>query len=550
MNLHTTTLRIRTLLVYLIAAPVFGLYAVWVHLGFMFKRFARLQPVGYPTAVLNSNHHPEQDQNNDHNPQAPRGGDQGSGHNLGHNLGHNSGHEGEATHDEHSQEPTKPRPVPPGPPDLDELWRDFNRKIGKLFGQKSSGGSQSGPSNAESPHTHSPGQEPPNNQFGIPGLENPKAVASALGIIILLIWLGTGFFIVQEGQQAVITQFGGYHSTVGAGINWRLPYPLQRHEIVYVTQIRSIDIGRDAVMKATGLRESAMLTQDENIVEIKFAVQYRLTDARAYLFESKNPTDAVSQAAETAVREVVGKMRMDSALSEERDQIAPRVRAIMQTILDSYKVGIEVVAINLQQGGVRPPEQVQSAFDDVLKAGQERERAKNEAEAYANDVVPRAVGSASRLKQESDAYKARIVAQAEGDAQRFKSLLTEYQKAPQVTRDRLYIDTMQQIYTNVSKVMIDSHQGSNLLYLPLDKIMQLSAQGATQPSGAGVAGGGSGVSGGSGSSAGSGAANSSNAASNNSSAQTFGGNEIGEAGNRGSSDLRGRDAHIRDRDVR
>ena len=229
-------------------------------------------------------------------------------------------------------------------------------------------------------------------------------------------------------------------------------------------------------MKATGLRESAMLTEDENIVEIKFAVQYRLTDARAYLFESKNPTDAVSQAAETAVREVVGKMRMDSALSEERDQIAPRVRAIMQNILDSYKVGIEVVAINLQQGGVRPPEQVQAAFDDVLKAGQERERAKNEAEAYANDVVPRAVGSASRLKQEADAYKARIVAQAEGDAQRFKSLLSEYQKAPQVTRDRLYIDTMKEIYTNVTKVMIDAKQGSNLLYLPLEKIMQMSAQ--------------------------------------------------------------------------
>jgi membrane protease subunit HflK len=217
-----------------------------------------------------------------------------------------------------------------------------------------------------------------------------------------------------------------------------------------------------------------MLTEDENIVEIKFAVQYRLSDARAFLFESKNPAEAVVQAAETAVREVVGKMKMDSALSEERDQIAPRVRAIMQKILDSYKVGIEVVGINLQQGGVRPPEQVQAAFDDVLKAGQERERAKNEAQAYANDVIPRAVGSASRLKEESDAYKARIVAQAQGDAQRFKSVLAEYQKAPQVTRDRMYLDTMQQIYSNVTKVVVDSKQGSNLLYLPLDKIMQMT----------------------------------------------------------------------------
>jgi membrane protease subunit HflK len=194
------------------------------------------------------------------------------------------------------------------------------------------------------------------------------------------------------------------------------------------------------------------------------------------LFESKNPADAVVQAAETAVREVVGKMKMDSALSEERDQIAPRVRAKMQSILDRYKVGIEVVGINLQQGGVRPPEQVQAAFDDVLKAGQERERAKNEAQAYANDVIPRAVGAASRLKEEADAYKARIVAQAQGDSQRFRSVLTEYQKAPQVTRDRMYIDAMQEIYGNVTKIMIDSKQGSNLLYLPLDKLIQMTGQ--------------------------------------------------------------------------
>jgi membrane protease subunit HflK len=306
-----------------------------------------------------------------------------------------------------------------------------------------------------------------------------KSAGIGLGLVagvVILIWLGTGFFIVQEGQQAVITQFGRYKSTAGAGFNWRLPYPVQRHELIFVTQIRSVDVGRDTIIKATGLRESAMLTEDENIVEIKFAVQYRLSDARAYLFESKNPGEAVVQAAETAVREVVGKMRMDSALSEERDQIGPRVRALMQKILDRYKVGIEVVGINLQQGGVRPPEQVQAAFDDVLKAGQERERAKNDAQAYANDVVPRAVGSASRLKEEADAYKSRVVSQAQGDAQRFRSVLTEYQKAPQVTRDRMYIDTMQQIYANATKVLIDSKQGSNLLYLPLDKIMQMSSQ--------------------------------------------------------------------------
>ena len=345
------------------------------------------------------------------------------------------------------------------PPDLDELWRDLNRKLAGLFGGKNNGG-----------------RVPPGGDGDFqPDMKNAGVGVGVIAAIAVLIWLGTGFFIVQEGQQAVITQFGKYKTSVGAGFNWRLPYPIQRHELVFVTQIRSADVGRDSVIKSTGLRESAMLTEDENIVEIKFAVQYRLNDARAWLFESKNPADAVVQAAETAVREVVGKMRMDTALAEERDQIAPRVRVLMQTILDRYKVGVEVVGINLQQGGVRPPEQVQSAFDDVLKAGQERERAKNEAQAYANDVIPRAVGSASRLKEEADAYKARIVAQAQGDAQRFSAVLTEYQKAPQVTRDRMYLESMQQIYSSVTKVMVDSRQGSNLLYLPLDKLLQTGA---------------------------------------------------------------------------
>ena len=366
-----------------------------------------------------------------------------------------------------------------GPPDLDELWRDFNRKLGGLFG----GNKNTGRSN------NNGGGGNNNSGGGSGGGYQPDMKTAGIGVgliaaVAVLIWLGTGFFIVQEGQQAVITQFGKYRTSVGAGFNWRMPYPIQRHELIFVTQIRSVDVGRDTVIKATGLRESAMLTEDENIVEIKFAVQYRLSDARAFLFESKSPSEAVVQAAETAVREVVGKMKMDSALSEERDQIAPRVRTLMQKILDRYKVGIEVVGINLQQGGVRPPEQVQSAFDDVLKAGQERERAKNEAQAYANDVVPRAVGSASRLKEEADAYKARIVAQAQGDAQRFKSVLAEYQKAPQVTRDRLYLDSMQQIYSNVTKVLVDSKQGSNLLYLPLDKVMQAAGQGSANESNA------------------------------------------------------------------
>ncbi len=380
--------------------------------------------------------------------------------------------------------PAPPPPAPPrnrgqgpnqGPPDLDELWRDFNRKLGGLFG----GGRGRPPAGNGGGGGNGGGR---NFQ---PDMKNAGVGVGVILGAAVLIWLGTGFFIVQEGQQAVITQFGKYKSTVGAGFNWRLPYPIQRHELVFVTQIRSVDVGRDSIIKSTGLRESAMLTQDENIVEIKFAVQYRLNDARQYLFESRDPQSAVVQAAESSVREVVGAMKMDSALADERDQIAPRVRKLMQSILDRYEVGIEVVGINLQQGGVRPPEQVQAAFDDVLKAGQERERAKNDAQAYANDVIPRAVGSASRLKEEAEAYKARIVAQAQGDAQRFSSVLAEYQRAPQVTRDRMYLDTMQQVYANATKVMIDSKQGSNLLYLPLDKLLQSQGQSPAQ-SGASV----------------------------------------------------------------
>ena len=358
------------------------------------------------------------------------------------------------------EQPPRPRPSSSQegqPPDLDELWRDLNRKLSGLFGGKPGGGR---------------GLPPGRNGGGQPAEPfNPGKGVFLIAGVAVLIWLGTGFFIVQEGQQAVITQFGKYKSTVGAGFNWRLPYPVQKHELVYVSQIRSADVGSDNIVRSTGLRESAMLTEDENIVEIKFAVQYRLSDARAWLFESRSPSEAVVQVAESAVREVVGKMKMDTALAEERDQIAPRVRDLMQTILDRYKVGVEVVGINLQQGGVRPPEQVQASFDDVLKAGQERERAKNEAQAYANDVVPRATGSAARLGEEAQAYKSKIVAQAQGDAGRFSSLYSEYQKAPQVTRDRLYLDTMQQIYSNVTKVLVESRQGSNLLYLPLDKIM-------------------------------------------------------------------------------
>jgi membrane protease subunit HflK len=343
-----------------------------------------------------------------------------------------------------------------GPPDLDELWRDFNRKLSGLFGGKRS-----------APRGNGAGDGGPNFQ---PDMKSTGVGVALVVGAVLLIWLGSGFFIVQEGQQSVITSFGRYSHTVDAGFNWRFPYPFQANETVPVTQLRSVEIGRWSTVQATGLRDSSMLTQDENIVDIRFTVQYRLKDARAYLFENRNPDQAVVQAAESAVREIVGRSNMDSVLYEQRDAIANDLVKLIQAQLDRLKAGILIANVNVQN--VQPPEQVQASFDDAFKATADRERLKNEGQAYANDVIPKAQGTASRLKEESEGYRARVVAQAEGDAGRFNSVLTEYQKAPTVTRDRLYIDTMQQIYSNVSKVLVDVRNGATLLYLPLDKLLQ------------------------------------------------------------------------------
>ncbi len=354
-----------------------------------------------------------------------------------------------------------------GPPDLDELWRDFNRKLSGMFGGSKGGGGQGG------------GQGNGGGNFQ-PDMKSAGIGAGLIGAVVVLGWLGSGFFIVQEGEQAVITSFGKYSKTVDAGFQWRLPYPFQANETVAVTQLRSVEVGRNAVVPATGLRDSSMLTQDENIVDIRFTVQYRLKDARDYLFENRSPGEAVVQAAESAVREIVGKSVMDSVLYEQRDAIATELMKSVQAQMDRLKAGVLISNINVQS--VQAPEQVQASFDDAVKAGADRERLKNEGQAYANDVIPKAQGTAARLREESEAYKARVVAQAEGDAQRFKSVLAEYQKAPAVTRDRLYIDTMQQVYSNVSKVMVDSRNGSNLLYLPLDKLIQQTSSGTVTAS--------------------------------------------------------------------
>ena len=358
-----------------------------------------------------------------------------------------------------------------GPPDLDELWRDFNRKLSGLFGGKGGGGG---------------GRRDDRGGAGGPGGGNFQPDMKSAGIgagliagVAALIWLGSGFYIVQEGQQAVVTTFGKYSQTKDAGFQWRLPYPVQAHETVAVTQLQSVEVGRTGVVAATGLRDSSMLTQDENIVDIRFTVQYRRTDARAYLFENNRPDEAVIMAAETAVREIVGKSNVDSVLYEQRDAIAADLVRSIQAQLDRLKAGITVANVNMQS--VQVPEQVQAAFNDAVKATADRDRFKNEGQAYASDVIPKARGTASRLLEEAEGYRSRVVAQSEGDAQRFRSVLAEYQKAPAVTRDRLYLETMQQVYSNVSKVMVDSRSGSNLLYLPLDRLLQQAGAPAAAP---------------------------------------------------------------------
>lgn len=350
-----------------------------------------------------------------------------------------------------------------GPPDLDELWRDFNRKLGGLFGR---GGKQ----------PPEPREDGPSFQ---PDMKNAGVGVGLIGFVVLVIWAGSGFFIVQEGQQSIITTFGRYSSTVDAGFQWRFPYPFQAHDTVAVTQLRSIDVGRSNIGQTTGLRDSSMLTQDENIIDIRFTVQYRLKDAKDYLFENRDPDKAVEQASESAVREIVGRSKVDSVLYEQRDAIAADLVKSIQAQLDRLKAGVLIVNVNVQN--VQVPEQVQAAFNDAVKAGADRDRFKNEGQAYASDVIPKARGTAARLKEEAEGYRQRVIAQAEGDAQRFRSVLTEYQKAPVVTRDRMYIDTMQQVYSNVSKVLIDSRNGTNLLNLPLDKLLQQGAATVATP---------------------------------------------------------------------
>ena len=339
-----------------------------------------------------------------------------------------------------------------GPPDLDQLWRDFNQRLNRLFGNK--GGGRGG-----------------DGGFG----SEMKGAGIGVGLIVaivLFLWLISGFFIVQEGQTAVVLTFGKYSHMAPAGFNWRWPYPIQSHEIVNVSQVRTVEVGYRSNVRNKQAREALMLTDDENIIDIQFAVQYKLKNASDWIFNNRDQEEMVRQVAETAIREIVGRSKMDFVLYEGREKVALDVSQLMQQIVDRYKSGVQVTNVTMQ--GVQPPEQVQAAFDDAVKAGQDRERLKNEGQAYANDVIPKARGAASRLLQEAEAYRARVVANAQGDAARFKQVLVEYQKAPAVTRERMYLETMQQIFTNTTKLLVDAKGSGNLLYLPLDKLIAQS----------------------------------------------------------------------------
>lgn len=290
-----------------------------------------------------------------------------------------------------------------------------------------------------------------------------------IGFIVVLIWLASGAYIVQEGQVGVVTTFGRLSHTTGAGFNWRWPAPIQAHETVNVSQVRTAEIGYRDNVRNKQPAEALMLTDDENIIDIQFAVQYTLKDPVAWVFNNRDQDTSVHQIAETAVREVVGKSKMDFVLYEGREKVAVDVHTMMQAIVDRYKLGVLITNVTMQN--VQPPEQVQSAFDDAVKAGQDRARAGNEGQAYANDVIPRARGAANRLLEDASAYRSMVIENATGNASRFNQVVAEYAKAPGVTRDRMYLDTMQSIFSNTTKVMVDAKSGSNLLYLPLDKLV-------------------------------------------------------------------------------
>ncbi|TAG78133.1 MAG: FtsH protease activity modulator HflK [Burkholderiales bacterium] len=343
---------------------------------------------------------------------------------------------------------------PDGPPDLDEILKKVSDKINSAFGGK-------------------PNKRPPSSGGPqIPSI-SPKFAAGGMilfGFIAVALWLASGFYQITEGQRGIVQRFGKFSAETTAGLNWHLPWPIETVTKVNLNQVRAVDIGFRGNQRNRDAKQAQMLTEDLNIIDITFSVQYFLTDAKAYVFNHRNPDDAVVQAAETAMREIVGKRKMDFLLNQGREEFAAATQKVMQELLARYGTGIQISKLNLQT--VAAPEAVNEAFQDVVKAQQDRDRFINEGQAYANRVVPEARGRASRLLEEAQGYEQSVVARAQGDASRFTSVVAEYNKAPGVTRERLYIDMMQSVLGNTSKVLVDQRSGSNsLLYLPLDKLI-------------------------------------------------------------------------------
>ena len=335
-----------------------------------------------------------------------------------------------------------------GPPDLDEVFRDLNQKINNLFGK---GGGK--------------GNIPPstNEPINLPILP--------IIVVILLVWLATGFYIVDQGSLGVKQRFGQYVESTEPGPRWHWPYPIETVTVVNMEQVRRLEVGYRSGTNGSKTKvpaEALMLTEDENIIDLQFAVQYNLKNAKDYLFNNRSTDGSVMSVAETAIREVVGKNKLDDLLQKGLQDTSEQ----MQALLDFYKTGVNVTSVSLQ--AALPPEPVQEAFEDVNRANQDYQRQINEGEAYANAVVPKARGNAARLIAEADGYKLKVESEAKGNANRFERIYAEYVKAPEVTRKRLYLEAQEQILSSVSKVIVDQKEGGSLLYLPLDKLMQAS----------------------------------------------------------------------------
>ena len=347
-----------------------------------------------------------------------------------------------------------------GPPDLDELVKDLKSKVNNVFKLK--------PKNTRNGN----GSQPPSNNSGDSGIIKPLPII----IVIFLVWLATGFYIVDQGSRGIVLTFGKNTGITQPGPRWHIPYPIETVEIVNQEQVRTIEVGYRSLGEGATqqLKESLMLTGDENIIDLQFAVQYNLKSVEDFLFNNRSVESSVRGAAETAIREVVGKSDMDFVLYEGREEIAIKTKSLMQSILDLYQTGINITSVTMQNA--QPPQQVQAAFDDAVKAKQDLERQKNEGQAYANDIVPKARGTASRLTAEANGYKISIENEALGNASRFDQILAEYIRAPEVTKKRLFLETQEQIMSTVSKIIIDQKGSNSLLYLPLDKIIQNSTR--------------------------------------------------------------------------